>query len=193
MNRVAAILAGLLLFSLNVFAQQSSKPSINNPDPATREQILKMMEVMDLRQQTAEAIEAYKVQMSGVVLEDIKARMPNAPPAMFNELREAFEEMFSQIPVNEIVDAIVPVYQKYLTKREVEATTAFYSTPEGKSMLKKLSPMVNEGMQVSLAMMRDRMDTASDRMNERVHEIMQKYGQDSHSGAQEKPAVTSKP
>jgi hypothetical protein len=193
MKTVTAVLASLLLLSVTVFAQQTAKPSANNPDPATREQVLKMMEVMNLRQQAAETMEAYKTQMSAVALEDVKSRMPNAPAAMFDELRSAFDEMFSQIPVNEIVDAIVPVYQKHLTKREVEATTAFYSTPEGKSMLKKLPLMVNEGMQVSLTTMKDRMDAASDRMTERVHQILQKYGQETHSETHKSPAVKPMP
>lgn len=193
MKRTATLLSCLLLICISVFAQQTAQPQVSNPDPATREQVLKMMEVMNLRQQTAETMEAYKSQMASVVMEDMKTRMPNAPDAMFEELRGAFDEMFSQIPVDEIVDAIVPVYQKYLTKREVEATTAFYSTAEGKSMLQKLPTMVNEGMQVSLATMKERMDVASERMTERVHEIMKKYGQDSHSDAREKPAVKPKP
>lgn len=192
MKPVAAVLGSLMLLAASALSQ-TAQPEVKNADPATREQVLKMMEVMNLRQQTAETMDAYRAQMSNVVLEDMKARMPNAPPAMFEELRGAFDEMFSQIPINEIVDAIVPVYQKYLTKREVEATTAFYSTPEGKSMLQKLPPMVNEGMQVSLATMKERMDVASDRMSQRVQEILKKYGQDAHSDSHGKPAVKQKP
>lgn len=192
MKRLIAVLCTSFVLSISLLAQHSTKFPANNPDPATREQVLKMMEVMDLRQQAAETMDSYKAEMSAVALDDMKARMPNAPAGMFDELRDAFDEMFSQVPVNEIVDAIVPVYQKYLTKREVDATIAFYSTPEGKSMLRKLPPMVNEGMQVSLTMMKDRMDAASDRMTERVHQILEKYGQ-THSETHGKPAADPKP
>ncbi|HYG97975.1 MAG TPA: DUF2059 domain-containing protein [Terriglobales bacterium] len=181
MKRIAALtFCWIVLFATTAFAQTTAQRSAD-PDSATREQVLKMMEVMNLRQQTAETMEAYKAQMSAAVIEDMKARMPNAPAAMFDELKVAFEEMFTEMPVNEMIDAIIPVYQKHLTKQEVEATTAFYSTPEGKSMLRKMPIMVNESMQIALATMREKMDSASVHMSERVQEIMKKHGQEPHS------------
>ncbi len=41
---------------------------------------------------------------------------------------------------------MIAVYDKVLTEKEIEASIAFYSTPEGKSLLKKMPQLMQAGM-----------------------------------------------
>jgi len=55
--------------------------------------------------------------------------------------------MFSALPMDEMVDAIIPIYQKHLTKADLAAVTAFYSSPAGQKILKELPAIMSESMQ----------------------------------------------
>jgi hypothetical protein len=46
-----------------------------------------------------------------------------------------------------MVDAIVPIYQKHLTKADLTAITAFYSSPAGQKILAEMPAIMSESMQ----------------------------------------------
>lgn len=47
---------------------------------------------------------------------------------------------------SELVDLAVPIYVKHLTSEEMAATIAFYSSPEGQAVLRKLPVILAESM-----------------------------------------------
>jgi hypothetical protein len=49
--------------------------------------------------------------------------------------------------MDEMVDAIVPIYQKHVSKADLAAVTAFYSSPAGQKILKELPAIMSESMQ----------------------------------------------
>jgi hypothetical protein len=58
-----------------------------------------------------------------------------------------FDGLFKEMPIDEMVDAIVPIYQKHLTKVDLAAVTAFYSSPSGQKILKEMPAIMSEAMQ----------------------------------------------
>jgi uncharacterized protein len=45
------------------------------------------------------------------------------------------------------VDAIVPIYQKHLTKADLEALTQFYGSPVGQKILNEMPAILSESME----------------------------------------------
>jgi hypothetical protein len=66
------------------------------------------------------------------------------------------------------LDAMVPVYQKHLTKGDVDALAAFYSTATGQKLIKEMPQITAEAMQEMLPLMRKNMDAMTQRMQEEI-------------------------
>jgi hypothetical protein len=55
--------------------------------------------------------------------------------------------------MDEIMDAMVPVYQKHLTKGDIDNLVAFYSTPTGAKLLREMPTIMAEAMQDMMPIM----------------------------------------
>jgi len=45
-----------------------------------------------------------------------------------------------------MLDDMIPVYQRHLTKQDVDSMLAFYNTPTGQKLLREQPAMMAEGM-----------------------------------------------
>lgn len=82
----------------------------------------------------------------------MKKKVPNATPEQQKLMDEVAagvqKDMRSVLNDDDMIELVVPIYQKYLTKREVVMITDFYSTPEGKAFLDKMPLVTRDAMQV---------------------------------------------
>ena len=69
----------------------------------------------------------------------VKAEKTNIPA----EFWKGFEKDFISSSVEEIVDKLTPVYQKYLTLDDVNKINEFYKTPAGKKLGEK-TPLISK-------------------------------------------------
>ena len=60
---------------------------------------------------------------------------------------EFWIEFEKDLKPEQVIELVVPVYAKHLTLEEIRAANAFYSTPEGRSMIKKLPVIMGDAMQ----------------------------------------------
>src|SRR5512146_447644 len=69
-----------------------------------------------------------------------KKTLPLPPKA-----QDDFEsEFLNEIKVDELVELVVPAYEKYYTEQEIDQLTAFYKSPLGKKMVASLPTMMQE-------------------------------------------------
>jgi hypothetical protein len=187
---VAVILCCSLFAVIGAFAQQPS-----NPDPASKEQIAKILEITKAKTQAEAIMNGVRQQTTGMMTEEFKKRAPNAPPEMIAEMAAAMSEMTDSIGsnVSELIDDMVPVYEKYISRQEADAMIAFYSSPEGQSVMQKMPAMATEAMQVSMNKMKTKMDPIMERMNKRMEEIVKKYQPQTSSQAKDTKPQAKKP
>src|SRR5439155_13694987 len=50
------------------------------------------------------------------------------------------------MPFDEMMDAMVPTYQKHFTRGELDALTAFYSSPTGQKILREMPAIMSEAI-----------------------------------------------
>ena len=81
------------------------------------------------------------LQVMQQLLGSFKSTRPEVP-------QEFWDEFMKSVDPDELVELVVPIYVKHLTKEEMEAATAFYRTPEGAAILAKLPLIVQESMMV---------------------------------------------
>lgn len=67
----------------------------------------------------------------------------NAYPDVSNEFWEGFKK---EINPSELIDLIVPIYEKYYSLEEVKQLIAFYKTPIGQKTISVLPKITNDSM-----------------------------------------------
>ena len=165
MRTFRPILAVVLLFSLCAFSQQAPTDA-----QASREQILKLFEVMHIRQQMREMMEVMAKQQSALVRDAIKQRNPNVSDEQVTHVSDYMVETMRDLPIDGMLDDMIPVYQKHLTAPDVEAMTAFYSSPTGQKLMQEMPAMTSEGMQAAYPRMQKQMEKVMQRVEERMKE-----------------------
>jgi hypothetical protein len=76
-------------------------------------------------------------------------------------------------PWDEMLQAMVPVYQKHFTKGDIDSLVAFYSGPTGQKVLRELPAITTESMQKMMPIMQQKMEAMQQRMLQQVAEMIQ--------------------
>jgi uncharacterized protein len=78
------------------------------------------------------------------ILKPFQERSPNVPKEFWDSAKE---EMLKDV-VNQMADMLTPIYQKYLTQKELEDVLAFYESPAGKKISDVTPNITTEAIQV---------------------------------------------
>src|ERR1700687_673232 len=100
---------------------------------------------------------------------------PDVPRAIFEaqgqstrrlRIDDRFDDgcMFQNMPMDEMTQAMVPAYQKHLTKGDIDNLVAFYSSPTGAKLLREMPSMLAEAMQSMMPIMTKYMETVQQRL-----------------------------
>jgi len=107
-----------------------------NEDATYRNTLQEMFEVSG----SEETYKAAITQIMGM----FKQQYANVEAEQWNQL----EQEFLSRSIDELVELLVPVYQKYLTQEDLKEIIAFYETPVGKKFALHNPAIVQESMQV---------------------------------------------
>jgi len=81
------------------------------------------------------------VQVVQNMVSSFKTTYPNVDPSFWNDF-------LKEVTPDELVNLVVPVYDRNFTDEEIEGMLAFYSSPVGQKVLAKLPVVLQESMQV---------------------------------------------
>ncbi len=84
------------------------------------------------------------IQAMNQMLPMIKKMVPEAPEAFWLE----FEQ---ELNPNELVEMIIPIYQKHFSQEDIDAVNAFYDTKAGKNFIQSQPLIMQESMIVGQA------------------------------------------
>lgn len=157
----------LLVFLCTSTVAQISAPA---DAPATKEQILKLFDVMDIHKQTRAMMATIERQTRTTSMEALKARYPRITPEQLERVNKISEESMRDFPVDAMLDDMIPIYQKHLTGTDVDAMIAFYSSPTGKKLMQQLPQITQEAMQASNARVQKHIDAVLQRVEEMMKE-----------------------
>jgi uncharacterized protein len=166
-----------------VVAIALSPAQTQTPVPATREDILHLFDVMRLHEQMRPTMDAMMKQQSAMMRETVKKRYPQITEQRLARFEAVMQESVKEFPVDAILDDMVPVYQKHLTKPDVEAMSTFYSSPTGQKLLTEMPEMTSEAMQAAYTRMQKQMDA----MMDRIEKMMEEEGHQSRPSPKPKP------
>jgi|SRR5208282_2156620 len=167
MNKSILRLCFIVIFAAAAFAQQAMDVST----APSREDVLRFMDLIQIRARMDQLVEGMKKSMKMGAEAGFKQKIPGATSAQLDKLNSVTETVFKDFPVDEIIDAVVPIYQKHLTKSDLEAIIAFYSSPVGQRLLKEQPAMMAEGMQAGQDVMMRKLPDIEERLKTKVAQL----------------------
>jgi hypothetical protein len=140
--------------------------------PATKEDIERYLKVTHARETMKTIMDLMAHQMHQMVHDEVTKNAANLPPDFEARMNKMSEDMLKEFPLEEMLEATIPVYQKHWTKDDVNAMVAFYSTPTGQKILKELPATMAEAMQAMQPIMQRRMQVMTERVQQEVAQTL---------------------
>jgi hypothetical protein len=178
-----AVLAALLVASAgrSVLAQateHTTEMALNKvapEDQPTQEQLTRLFEVMRLRQQMESMMKSMTSMMQQQISQQIRSMassLPNGGAVSAQQqqqqldrlLNKYTERVVSLYPVSEMVDDMLGLYRRHLSREDVDAFIAFYSSPAGQHLLDAQPAIMQEYLPLVSQRMQTRSKTLTDEM-----------------------------
>jgi hypothetical protein len=163
MKTLALALALMLVHVSIAQAQQTAADA-----PATKEDIQRYMDVMHSRDMMSQMVAAMSKPLHQVIHEQYLRDKDRLPADFETRMNKLMDETMASVPWNDMLDAMIPVYQKHLTKGDVDAMVAFYQTPTGQKLIKEMPTITAEAMQTMMPLMQKQIATMTERMQGQV-------------------------
>ncbi len=171
--------AVVIFIALSAFGQQS--------DPATREDVLKFFQVMRVHQSMEDVRNAAVEQAKASVRALLADELPHATAQQKAELESMVERMIQAYTIDNTIEDLIPIYQKHMTKADLEAMTAFFSSAAGQKFLDTEPVIANDALQVVNAKTEKQMAAGMEAIYKRVDE-MKAQGTKATAPAKKAPA-----
>jgi hypothetical protein len=179
MARISAVLAlSLAIFCAAVpGVSQTTKPASASqalpPDAPTRDQVMTVLNLLQIRQTMEQALATMTKAMKDGAEQGFRQKVPNPTPKQIAAIHAVIDEALKDTPIDEIIQAIVPVYQKHFTKADLEEMIRFYSSPVGQKALREQPQMMQETAQAAQEIQMKRMNDVLARVDRKVAELME--------------------
>ncbi len=179
-------------------ASPESTPSAIPPDQQpTKQQLAKLFEVMQIREQVATVMQMFPAMIQQQLRQQEKeiaanqpegARMSPERQAALEKVTERYlEKALTLNSVDEMLDDMAAIYQRHFTREDVDAYIAFYSTPAGKHLLQMTPVIMQEYMPVVMQRVQERSKALTAEMSKEITEVLNSSAPDATEPAAPAP------
>ncbi|SRR6266481_2202777 len=177
----AIILFGLPLISQQAFSQQAAqktepgKPSAQSasPDTPTREQVLQLFDLLKVRQNMEVMMEGMKDAARTGAEDMLRQKVAEPSEKQIAMTHKIFDDVFDGLPIEEMMEAVIPVYQHHLTRSDIDALITFYSSSVGQKLLREQPAMIRESVQTGSEIARKRMNEIMIKLDRHIAEMVE--------------------
>jgi hypothetical protein len=159
-------------------AQAKAKPEALAADAPTQDQVMKLLDLLQVRKSMALMMDGMKQAMKQGAEEAFRERVPNPTPKQLEALNGMVDDMMADMPLNELIEAMVPIYRRHLNKSDVNEVIRFYSSTVGQKLLREQPQMIQEGMQAGVEIQQKRMDQMMAKIRERTEKMAEEEEKD---------------
>ena len=161
----------LMLCSALAFPVLSGTQQASSTDVPDKADVMKFLDLMHAKAQMAQVVQGMAQQMRLGAEQGFKQKVPDATPEQLAKVDQLVDSI-ATFPVDEMVDAIIPIYQKHLTKADLAAITAFYSSDAGQKILKEIPAIMSESMQAGGEIGRRAFEAKSQQLDQEIAELV---------------------
>jgi uncharacterized protein len=178
---ILAITLGLLCIPDGI-AQQSPADA-----PATKEDMQRYLEITHTKESLKQVVDLMAKTIRETVHDQVSKQRASLPPDAEERMTKDMDEMLKSMPLDDMLQAIIPVYQKHWTKGDVDNIVAFYSTPTGQKLLTEMPQTMTEAMQALRPIMEKQMEGLRQRVEQEVAQLKKEQAE----AQSKKPAPVS--
>ena len=146
MRNLAVLLALLSLFIGALFAQKPADPAA-----ATKEDVQQLLEAMQSRKLLEGVRDQLQQQLPELTLELMKKQVTNPTDGQIAQMRtfanQQVAKSMATMPINQMLDATIPAYQRHFNHDEVQQIRQFYLSPVGQKLMTEMPALMAEGTQ----------------------------------------------
>lgn len=140
-------------------AEAKSSPQAGaQSERPTREQIVKLLDLLQIRDNLQLTLDTEKGQLKNGAVETFREKVPVPSPDQLRKINQIVEEAFGEISMDDLISDVIPVYQRHLTRADVTALINFYSSPAGQRIRREQPAIMRESMQASGAAQQQKME-----------------------------------
>jgi len=150
--------------------------------PATKEDVDRYFQVMHSHEMMQQMMQAMSKPMHQMIHQQFVKDQDKLPSDFEARMNKTMDDMLRDMPFDEMMQAMVPAYQKHFTKGDLEALIVFYSSPTGQKVLRELPSITAEAMQSMMPLMSKQMDRMKERLQQDIAESL-KAGRSASTGA----------
>lgn len=150
----------------------SSKVQQASETPST-EEVLKLLNMLQVSDDLKITLDAMKTQMKHGSEQLLREKIAQPTADQVKQVNDIVDQEFAGISMDDLIRDVVPVYQRHLTRSDVEALIAFYSSPVGQKLRREQPAMMRETMQATSANQRQKMEDLLARVELRLEQFIQ--------------------
>jgi hypothetical protein len=157
----------------NTQTQTKATKAADNGNVASREEIMKLLDLLQVPDSLALTLDAMKEQMKIGALQAFREKVENPSPEQIKSVDAIVDEEFKKIGMEDLIQDVVPIYQKHLSRSDVEAVIRFYSSPVGQKIRREQPAMARESLQATAAGQRGKMELLLAKLDLRIEQLIQ--------------------
>jgi hypothetical protein len=165
MKRLIVATALLVALSLPTLGQSSEDA------PATKEDVERYLETYHSNDRMQQIVDAMAKPMRQMIHDQFLKDKDKLPPDFEERMNKFMEEMYRDMPWDEMRQAIIPMYQKHFTKRNIEDLVAFYSSPTGQKLQREMPAIAAESAQAMLPVLQNYMQKMRRNLEQQIAEL----------------------
>lgn len=145
-------------------------------DAPSRQQVLSLFEAIQLRK-TMESAQEVAMQSAVNTVQQMMRQSGVIPDAAMQREMDALmkgvmEDVRAVLPIEEMLEAVIPIYQRHFTSEEVNAIIAFQTSPVGKKVVSLQPAMMQESLQALTPLQQRAMPDLMKRLNQRMQKVL---------------------
>lgn len=136
--------------------------------PATKADVDRYLEAVHSHEMMDQMVVAMSKPMQKMLHEQYEKNKDRLPADFEARTSKEMEDMLKNIPWDDMLEAMVPAYQKHFTKGDMDALTAFYSSPTGQKVMREMPGLMADSMEIMMPMVNKHVEKVAHQMEEEV-------------------------
>jgi hypothetical protein len=125
----------------------------SDTDPATKDDVILYLRTMRSHDLVEKLMEVQSQTMQKLLRDQLLQDKGKIPPDFDAHMKKEMADLVRGMPIDDILQAMIPAYQNHFTRSDIAAMNAFYSSPVGQKVLEELPAVNQEGMKAALPIM----------------------------------------
>jgi hypothetical protein len=167
MKQLVGVIAALFLLGCSCFAQTSADDS-----PATKADVERYLQITGSHDMMKKTMATMSQSMHQMTHDQYVKHQSELPAGYESKMNALMDDMFQNMPMDEIMESMVPAYQKHLTVGDINNLITFYSSPTGAKLVREMPEMLAEAMQDMMPILTRYMDTIQTRLQKETETMI---------------------